>query len=173
DQLLGDVLPDGRELPTNDRLTGAARWRRLDFTNSNELIGSARDPLAQQRILASRGYEGSVVGSYGHIPGEMPFVGVRIDLYATTAGAHAAMSNMGSSQTQAPMTTPVRLGDETVAHRGTWTATGSTSLSWRRGRVVFTVAYSDGPGFERPDTLVAVSQVVDARAQQLSIPYLP
>jgi hypothetical protein len=41
---------------------------------------------------------------------------------------------------------------------------------WRRGRVVYTVTYSDAPGFDRPDTLLSVAQLVDARAQQLTPP---
>jgi len=38
---------------------------------------------------------------------------------------------------------------------------------------VFTVTYSDAPGFERPETLVAISQLVDARAQQLNLSTAP
>jgi hypothetical protein len=35
---------------------------------------------------------------------------------------------------------------------------------------VYTVTYSDVPGFDRPDTLVSVGQLVDLRAQQISTP---
>jgi carboxyl-terminal processing protease len=174
DQLLGAVLPEGPELPTNDRLTSTARWQRLNYTHPNERVGGARDPLAQRQTLLSRGYEGSLLASYGGLPGERPIVGVRVDLYSNAAGAHAAMTaSVQPEQGQSPMDAPVQLGNETVASRGAWVSTGSTSLSWRRGRVVFTTTYSDGPGFDRPDTLVAVSQVVDSRSQQLSIPDLP
>jgi hypothetical protein len=76
-------------------------------------------------------------------------------------------------QIQVPMDAPAQLGDETVAYSGTWLAAGSSVLIWRRGRVVFTVAYADVPGLERPDTLAAISQVVDSRAEQMSLPYLP
>jgi hypothetical protein len=41
---------------------------------------------------------------------------------------------------------------------------------WRRGRMVFTAAYSDVPGLDRPDTLTALAQLVDGRARQLSAP---
>jgi hypothetical protein len=55
------------------------------------------DPLAQRQILLSRGYEGSLLASYGVQPGELPIVGVRVDLYSNAAGAYAAMT--GSGQT--------------------------------------------------------------------------
>jgi hypothetical protein len=64
----------------------------------------------------------------------------------------------------------VLAGEETTAYRGDWLATGSTLVSWRRGRVVYTVTYSDAPGFDRPQTLAAVVQLVDRRAQQLQVP---
>ena len=69
-----------------------------------------------------------------------------------------------------PIDAPVQSGDETLAYRGAWLATGSTEITWRRGRLVFTVTYSDVPGFDRHDTLAAITQLVDARAQQLAIP---
>jgi hypothetical protein len=70
---------------------------------------------------------------------------------------------------QKPIEPPTQAGDETVAYRGTWLATGATLLSWRRGRVVVTVTYSDVPGFDRPQTLASVAQLVDARAAQLTL----
>jgi hypothetical protein len=35
---------------------------------------------------------------------------------------------------------------------------------------VYTVAYSDVPGFERLDTVAAITQQIEARAEQLTIP---
>jgi hypothetical protein len=176
DQLLAGALPDSHEIPTNDRLTATQRWQRLDYLHPNEWIdqnGGAPDPLALQQALESRGYEGSVVASYGGSPGDLPTVSVNVDLYATVDGAHAATTSDDLPQIQVPMDSPVQLGDETVAYRGIWLATGSSAVVWRRGRAVFTVAYADVPGLDRPDTLVALSQMVDSRAQQLSLPYLP
>jgi hypothetical protein len=69
-----------------------------------------------------------------------------------------------------PVTPPTTLGDETAAYRGTWVAEGTNTLTWRRGRAVFTVTYSDVPGFDRPDTLVALAQRVDTLAQALTLP---
>lgn len=176
DQLLAGALPDSQQLPTNDRLTTTQRWQRLDYVHPNELIdqnGGAPDPLALQQTIKSRGYQGSVTAAYGSTPGNLPTIGVNVDLYATAEGAHAATVTNDLPQIQVQIDTPTQMGDETVAYRGTWLATGSTALVWRRGRAVFSVTYSDVPGFERPDTLLAVGQMVDSRAQQLSVPSLP
>ncbi len=176
DQLLAGILPNAQEVPTNDRLTATPIWQRLDYTHPNEVIdqnGGASDPLALQQALISRGYEGSVMASYGAMPGDLPTVSVNVDLYATAAGAHQAAISDDLPQIQVPINAPLQLGDETVAYRGAWWATGATVVVWRRGRVVFSVTYSDVPGFDRPDTLVAVSQLVDRRAQAVSLPYVP
>ncbi|MBV9576999.1 MAG: PDZ domain-containing protein [Chloroflexi bacterium] len=176
DQLLGGALLTGPDIPTNDRLTTTQQWQRLDYTHPNELIdqnGGAPDPIALQQTLEARGYQGSVVASYGGTPGDLPSVGINLDLYATADGAHAATVTNDLPQIQSVIDAPVQLGDETVAYQGEWLATGSTAVVWRRGRVVFTVTYSDVPGNERPDTLVAISQMVDSRARQMSVPYLP
>jgi C-terminal peptidase prc len=173
DQLLGGALPDGSEIPTNDRLTATGRWQRLDYLHPNELIdqnGGAQDPVGLQQTMRARGYQGTVMATYGATPGNLPAVSVNVDVYATADGAHAAASTNDLPQLQSSMDPTALLGDETAGYRGTWLATGSTFLVWRRGRVVYTVTYSDVPGFDRPDTLTAIAQVVDAHAQQLSIP---
>jgi carboxyl-terminal processing protease len=173
DQLLGGALPNSSEVPTNDRLTNAARWQRLDYTHPNEVIdqnGGAPEPVALQQTMLSRGYQGTVMASYGSAPGDLPTVSVNVDVYADSDGAHAAASTNDLPQMQVLADPPVQLGDETVAYRGAWLATGSTLLVWRRGRVVFTVTYSDVPGLDRPDTVAAIGQLVDGRAQRLSVP---
>ncbi len=173
DQLLASALPDGPDLPTNDRFTNGSRWQRLNYTHPNELIdqnGGAPDPLALQQTMRSRGYQGSVMASYGAQAGDLPTVSVNADMYASADGAHAAVSTNDLPQLQVPIDSPAQFGEETVTYSGTWLATGSTILMFRRGRVVYTVTYSDVPGFDRPDTLVGISQLVEGRAQQLSIP---
>jgi carboxyl-terminal processing protease len=173
DLLLSAALPSSTDMPMNDRFTQATQWQRLDYTHPNEWIdqnAGAPDPVALQQTLRSRGYQGTVMGSYGGQPGDLPSVSVNADLYASADGAHGSLSTNDLPQLQQAADVPIQLGDEIVAYRGTWLATGSTLLIWRRGRVVFTVAYSDVPGFDRPDTLSAVAQLVDSRAQQLSIP---
>src|SRR5439155_25303504 len=116
------------------------------------------------------GYQGTVMASYGGQPGDLPTVSINADLYESPDGAHDSASTNDLINLQQPIAASVQLGDETVAYRGTWLATGSTVLMWRRGRVVLTVTYSDVPGFGRPDTLAAIAQLVDARAEQLTIP---
>jgi len=118
--------------------------------------------------MLSRGYQGTVMASYGSRPGDLPTVSVNADVYETADGAHAAVSSNDIPQLQTTADPPVQLGDETVSYHGTWLATGSTMLVWRRGRAVFTVSYSDVPGLDRADTLAAVGQLVDGRAQQLN-----
>jgi hypothetical protein len=160
-------------MTTNDRLKVTDRWQRLDYIHPNELIdqnGGAPDPIALQQAMRARGYQGSVFASYGAAPGDLPTVSINADLYATAAGAHLAVSTNDLPVLQVPIDAPGRAGEETVAYRGTWLATGSTLVSWRRGRVVYTVAYSDVPGFERLDTVAAITQQIEARAEQLTIP---
>src|SRR5207302_6861626 len=167
DRLLEAALPASGEMPTNDRLMMTNQWQRLDYIHPNELIdqnGGAPDPIALQRAMRARGYEGSVFASYGSTPGDLPTVSVNADLYATADGAHTAASTNDLPALQVPIDSPAQAGDETVAYRGAWPATGATLITWRRGRVVFTVTYADVPGFDRLDTVAAITQHVDARA---------
>jgi len=173
DRSLEAALPAAGEVPTNDRLTTTNRWQRLDFLHPNELIdqnGGAPDPVALQQTLRARGYQGSVLATYGGTPGALPAVTVDIDLYATVDGAHAAVSTNDVPALQQSIDVPAPTGDETVAYRGTWLGAGSTLIVWRRGRAVLTVTYSDVPGLDRTDTLAAIAQIVDVRAQQLTFP---
>jgi C-terminal peptidase prc len=174
DRLLEPALPASGDLQPNDRLTVTNQWQRLDFIHPNELIdqnGGARDPVALQQALRARGYLGSVMATYGGTPGDLPAVSVDVDLYATADGAHTAVSTNDLPDLQQPIDAPAApTGDETVAYRGTWFGAGSTLVLWRRGRVVVTVTYSDVPGLDRPETVAAIVQMVDARAQQLTIP---
>jgi C-terminal peptidase prc len=173
DQLLASALPGNSEMPTNDRLASTARWQRLDYTHPNEVIdqnGGAPDPVALQQAMLERGYQGTVMASYGSTPGDLPTVSVNVDLYASIDGAHAAVASNDLPQMQVATDPPVQLGDETVAYHGAWLATGSTLLIWRRGRVVVTVTYSDVPGLDRPETVASIGQLVDGRAQQLNVP---
>ena len=173
DRLLAEALPGPTDVPTNDRLTSTNQWQRLDYIHPNEVIdqnGGAPDPVALQQALRSRGYQGTVMASYGRQPGDLPTVSINVDLYGSADGAHSSAGTNDLVNLQQPIDAPTQLGDETVAYRGTWLATGSTVLMWRRGRVVLTVTYSDVPGFDRPDTLATIAQLVDSRAQQLSIP---
>jgi carboxyl-terminal processing protease len=173
DALLRGVLPADNSLPTNDRLVRTGRWQRLDLLHPNQLIdqnGGAPDPLALQQTMRARGYAGSVLASYGNAAGDLPSVSVDVDLYAGPDGAHAAASTDDIPDLLQPVAAPLQLGDETVAYRGTWLAEGTSVLTWRRGRAVLTVTYSDVPGFDRPDTLSALAQQVDSLAQTLALP---
>ena len=169
DGLLEPALPT--DVPTNDRLKSGKRWQRLHLLHPNQLIdqnGGAADPIALQQSLRARGYQGTVLGTFGASPGDLPAVSINLDLYASAEGAHSAITSNDVTALQAPLDPPTLAGEETVAYRGTWLATGSTVVSWRRGRLVITVTYSDVPGFDRPETLTSIVQVVDGRVQQLA-----
>lgn len=161
-ELLAGYMPDPSRIPTNDRLTGVVRTGSRTLDHPNQAIGaSVGDPLALQGTMRRRGWLGSHTQSYGVDVWVPPTVDVIVDLYATAAGAAEAVATNDTPEVQEPMPSPVQFGEQTVAYRGIWHAHGSRSLSWRRGNVVFTVSYGDAPGFERPETLVAVAQLVD------------
>lgn len=169
DALLGRGLPD--HVPTNDRLTSGTPWQRIDFTHPNQLIDQnlgGGDPLVVQAALRSRGYQGTVLATYGAAAGDVPAVSVNLDLYASSAGAHAALTSNDMPQLLTPVDPPLVVGDETAAYTGSWLATGASVITWRRGRVVLTASYTDVPGYDRPDTLQAVVAQTDALAQQLN-----
>ena len=173
DTLIGGILPTSGDIPRNDRLQTTGRWQRLDYLHPNELIdqnGGSPDPLTLQQTMRARGYQGTVLASYGATAGSLPTLSVNADLYASAEGAHSAASTNDLPFLLQPIAPPVQVGDEVVAYRGTWLGTGSTQVTWRRGRVVITVTYGDVPGFERDETLAAAVQLVDARAAQLTLP---
>ncbi len=173
DTLIGGILPISSDVPRNDRLQTTTRWQRLDYLHPNELIdqnGGSPDPLALQQTLRDRGYQGTVLASYGGTPGSVPTLTVNADLYASVEGAHSAASTNDLPFILNPIDSPVQVGDEVAAYRGTWLGAGSTQVTWRRGRVVVTVTYGDVPGFERDETLVSAVRAVDARAAQLTLP---
>lgn len=169
DRRLAGGLPD--QVPTNDRLTSGARWQRIDFTHPNQLIDQnlgGADPVAIQRALLARGYQGTVLATYGGSPGDVPAISVNIDLYASSEGAHASLTSNDMPQLLSPIDPPIIVGDETAAYTGTWLASGATAIMWRRGPLVITASYTDVPGYDRPATLVAVVQQTDDLARQLA-----
>lgn len=173
ESLLAAGLPADGSPPTNDRLTRTSRWQRMDLLHPNQLIdenGGAPDPIALQQTLRARGYQGSVLATYGNTPGDLPSVSVDLDLYATADGAHAAAASDDLPQLLQPVPVPEVLGDETAAYQGAWLAQGTSSLTWRRGRLVLTASYSDVPGFDRPSTLAGLAEQVDRLAQALALP---
>jgi carboxyl-terminal processing protease len=167
--MLGGLLPAAGEIPTNDRLTPIVPTNYLVLTHPNEWIdinGGAGDPLALAAAVRARGYQGSLVQAYGPGPEQQPAVQVAVDAYATPQGAAAALESNDFPEVQTTVPSPVQLGDETAAYRGAWIGLGTDSISWRHGGLVFTVAYSDVPDESRPDTLVALAQLVNSIYQQ-------
>lgn len=170
---LAPSMPDPAAIPTNDRLTAVVPTGSLDFTHPNQWMNAvalgARDPLALQDTLRRRGWLGTHTQGYGVELLVPPSVDIAIDLYTTPAGAAGALASNDFPDVAEPIDSPVQLGDRTAAYRGTWLNLGSLTLSWQRGTAVLSVSYSDVPGFERMDTLLAVARLVDAAYAQAPV----
>jgi carboxyl-terminal processing protease len=163
--LLSSYMPPANQLATNDRFTTAVATETLDLNEPNEWLDTfgfgGRDPHLGQQTLRDRGWLGSHVQNYNLAPLVPPGVSVVIDLYATTQGAHDAVTSNDFPDQQEFIPSPVQLGDESTAARGIWLDLGSSAISWRHGNVVLNVGYGDVPGYERMDTLVAIAKLVD------------
>jgi hypothetical protein len=126
--------------------------------------GPGRSATATRDLARQRGWQGAIAQFFGENPvgaGEQTL----IDVYATPDGAAAALNGADFPDLFVPVTPPVQLGDQTVAYRGQWVDTGSIVLSWRHGRLVFTVEMNTIPGEETFDPLVTLASAVDARYQ--------
>jgi len=144
----------------------------LVLTHPNELAigigGDTVDPAKFADNVRSRRWQGSYDEFFG--PAEpQPFI-VTVDLYADSAGAHAALTTNDFDTALKPVAAPAKLGDETVAYQGFASADGSDQIVWRRGRLVFTVQYSADPGEASLGPALAVAQRVDSRAALLPQP---
>lgn len=174
---LSGLMPGPSQIPTNDRLGPAMRTEMLELNQPNEWMDAfgfgGRDPMGLQQTLQQRGWIGSLLQNYNAEPLVPPTVSVVIDVYATAQGAENALRTNDFPDEQDFIPSPIQLGDGTVAVRGIWLDLGGISLSWRRGAAVVSVGYGDVPGFERMDTLVAVSKLVDQAFAAGSPPPLP
>jgi len=174
DDLLSPYMPPATQMPANDRLTSAVATETLDLNEPNEWLDTfgfgGRDPYAGQQTLQRRGWLGSHVQNYNLAPLVPPGVSVVVDLYSSEAGAHDAVISNDFPDQQEILPSPVQLGDESVAARGIWLDLGSFAMSWRHGNVVLNVGYGDVPGYERMDTLVAISKLVDQIYQANPLP---
>jgi carboxyl-terminal processing protease len=172
--LLSSYMPPANQMPTNDRLTGAVATETLDLNEPNEWLDTfgfgGRDPHAGQQTLHRRGWLGSHVQNYNLAPLVPPGVSVVVDLYSTADGAHDAVVSNDFPDQQQLIPSPVQLGDESTAARGMWLDLGSAAISWRRGNVVLNVGYGDVPGYERMDTLISITKLVDQIYQANPLP---
>jgi Peptidase family S41 len=113
-----------------------------------------------ERDVAGRGWQGQYDQFYGN--GDPFTYQMQEDLYADSNGARAAVKANECPQGLQTAALPVRLGDESVAYRGTGILDGWTALRWRRDRTVFTALYYAEPGLESFDPLIQIGKAADA-----------
>lgn len=172
--MLERYFPAAAQIPTNERLTRVVAGANFTFTHPNQWMNAAalgaRDPIALQGTIRSRGWLGSYGRAFDATGVPLPTVGIGVDLYESETGAAAAVAADDFPDIQDVIPTVVELGDQSISYRGVWLSTGQVWTTWRRGRVVFTVSYGDVPGFERTDVLIEVARLVDSLYLQNPLP---
>jgi carboxyl-terminal processing protease len=165
-QVTADQVPPAPEI-TVEKLLGT-----YTINTANEWVNyeaPAADAYAARQLPRQRGWQGAVFQFFGEHPnGAM--MQTEIDLYATDSGAAAALASNDVPDLQDAVPPPIQLGDGTVAYHGKWLATGTYAITWRRGRVLFTVALNTVPGEESFDPLVQLAQTIDALWQAHPLP---
>jgi len=132
------------------------------YNQWNDFEGPGRDALATRLLAQQRGWQGAQLQFFGENA-----VGASedtvVDLYATADGASAFLSADDFPDLLQRTDAPIQLGDQTTAWRGRWGDSGALVLSWRHGRIVFTVGLSTVPGEETFDPLVTMAKAIEAR----------
>jgi hypothetical protein len=121
------------------------------------------DAAQLERAVAARGWQGEYDQFFGS--GDPYTYQTSTDLYKDVAGAQQAFKANDCPQGLQSANLPVRLGDESIAFKGTGILKGWTSLRWRRGRLIFTIYYYSEPGLESFDPLVQMAKAMDTRYQ--------
>jgi hypothetical protein len=130
----------------------------------NDFEGPGRDAFTTRTLAQQRGWQGAELQFFG-ANGVGATEATSVDLYASADGAAAFLSANDFPDLLQQTTAPMQLGDQTVAWRGQWEDTGELLLSWRHGRIVFTVGLSTVPGEETFDPLVTMAKAIEARYQ--------
>jgi len=165
-QVTADQVPLAPEISV-EKLLGT-----YTINTDNEWVNyeaPAADAYAARQLPRQRGWLGAVFQFFGENPTGAD-IQTQIDLYATADGAAAALASNDVPALQDAVPAPIQLGDGTVAYHGKWLATGLYALTWRHGRVLFTVALSTVPGEETLDPLVQLAQTIDALWQANPLP---
>jgi len=121
----------------------------------------ATDAAQLERSVISRGWLGQFDEYFGN--GDPFTYQVGTDVYKDTGGAQQALRANDCPQGLQPASLPVRLGDESMAYKGTGILNGWTVLRWRRDRLVFAAYYYSEPGLESFDPLLQMAKAIDAR----------
>ncbi|HZQ36771.1 MAG TPA: hypothetical protein VFD32_12620, partial [Dehalococcoidia bacterium] len=123
-----------------------------------------RDAEAAKALAQQRGWQGAQLQFFGQSPvGALEIT--LMDVCATPEGAAAYLNATDFPDLLQKTDAPIQIGDQTVAWRGQWEDTGELLLSWRHGRIVFTVGLSTVPGEETFDPVITLAKAVEARYQ--------
>ena len=170
--LIAPYQPAATDVPTAPEITTENPLGAYTINSDDEWVNyeaPAADAVAARQLPKQRGWQGGVFQFFGEHP-DAAMMQTEIDIYATPDGAAAALASDDVPDLEDPVTAPIQLGDGTVAYHGKWLATGSYQLTWREGRVLFTVALFTVPGEETFDPLVQLAQTMDARYQAQPLP---
>jgi hypothetical protein len=151
---LGDIPP----LP-NLRLLGDAT---LDTPDQFVLWAPCTTHAAQLAQTAiSRGWQGQFDQFFGS--GDPFTYEIAIDAYKDQGGAQQAFHSNECPEGFQAASVPLRVGDESVAMKGTGVLLGWTLLRWRHGRAVFSAYFYSEPGLQSFDPLAQMAKAIDQR----------
>jgi len=119
------------------------------------------DAARLAQTVANRAWQGQYDQFFGN--GDPFTYQVSIDLYKDEDGARQALASNECPEGFQVASVPARVGDDSVALKGTNVLQGWTLLRWRRGRAVFADYYYSEPGLESFDPLVQIAKAVDQR----------
>jgi carboxyl-terminal processing protease len=139
-------------------------------TQPNEAIGyRAHAPLELYHTMRERGWRGGLVQNYLTRTGRYRWLQLTLTLYATSEGAHRALIANDYPDLQERQPSAPTVGDEAVVDRGVWAADGSLQLSWRRGRVVGTLALLNDGDASNLEMLASAARLVDGQVRHLPL----
>jgi carboxyl-terminal processing protease len=174
--LLASYLPPAGEVPPTSQFTTARNLGELALTYPSQYpnnLGPVEDAAALAQSVNARGWQGNLSRYYGQVPAlNGPYLAVTIDLYTSQAGAYQALNTNDAPQLQQSAPVPAQLGDGAVAYSGAWVNAGISTLAFRSGRAVVTVAFASVPGQESFEPVLALARSVEARLVARPIPAL-
>lgn len=161
--LLNIYAPDMDWMQLGGKKVAAHRSAVQSLNNPNPIVDvSSADPLALAQAMRSRGWLGRQSQEYVIELDDALGLAATFDLYATPAGAAAALAGNDLPELQQPVAPNFALGQATVAYRGLWLESGATTYRWQRGNVVVSVTYVAAPGAERDDAIKVLGEGINA-----------
>ncbi|HZQ38460.1 MAG TPA: S41 family peptidase [Dehalococcoidia bacterium] len=160
-ELTAEEVPTAPEIRTVNFLGNYTLDR---YEQWNNFEGPGRDAFASRALAQQRGWQGAEIQFFGETTLGASEQTV-VDLYSSADGAAAYLGSNDFPDLLQKTDAPIQLGDQTVAWRGQWGDVGSLALSWRHGRIVFTVSLATVPGEETFDPVITLAKAVEARYQ--------